>query len=303
MDAFEPLIAQGRLRTGEPLGPMTTYKVGGPARWFMEVESEQDLIDLAAVVAADPVPVMVLGRGSNLLVSDAGFDGLAVRLGRGMAGFEAFDDGTVVAGAGLPQAALARRAGGKGLGGLEFMVGIPGWVGGAVRMNAGSWGSDTSEWIVGARLIDLATGSVEDRDAASLGLRYRHSDLTDAQVVVSATFRTAARAPADCEAELREITRWRREHQPGGTYNAGSVFKNPEGDTAGQIIDRLGLKGLTIGGATVSERHANFIVAEPGATASDISSLIVEVRSRVESATGIRLEIEMRLVGDFEELV
>ena len=300
MDAFEHLVAQGRLRLGEPLGPMTTYKVGGPARWFMEVESEQDLIDLAAVVAADPVPVMVLGRGSNLLVSDAGFDGLVVRLGRGMAGFEAFDDGTVAAGAGLPQAALARRTGGEGLGGLEFMVGIPGWVGGAVRMNAGSWGSDTAEWIVGARVIDLGTGEMEDRDAASLGLRYRHSDLTDAEVVVSARFRTAARARADCEAELREITRWRREHQPGGTYNAGSVFKNPEGDTAGEIIDRLGLKGLTVGRATVSERHANFIVAEPGATAHDIWSLIAEVRSRVESATGIRLEIEMRLVGDFE---
>ena len=301
MTPFDALIAQGRVRPHEPLGPMTTYKVGGPARWFMEAESEQDVIDLAAVIGADPLPIVVLGRGSNLLVSDAGFDGLVVRLGRGMTGLELGDDGLVEAGAGLPQAALARGTGTRSRSGLEFMVGIPGWVGGAVRMNAGSWGSDTAEWLVRARVIDLATGAVTDRDPASLGLRYRHSTLTDSEVVVSAVFRTVERPAAECEAQLREITRWRRENQPGGTYNGGSVFKNPGERTAGQIIDELGLKGLSIGRATVSERHANFIVAEPGASAHDIHSLMLEVRSRVAAATGIELEPELRLVGDFGE--
>ncbi|MCJ7724928.1 MAG: UDP-N-acetylenolpyruvoylglucosamine reductase, partial [Acidimicrobiia bacterium] len=151
-----------------------------------------------------------------------------------------------------------------------------------------------------ARVISLETGKATSRNPADLGLSYRHSDLSATEVVVSATFRSVERSREDCEALLREITRWRRDHQPGGTFNAGSVFKNPAGGFAGQIIDELGLKGHRAGGASVSERHANFFVAEAGTTAGDIHRLVSEVQARVLAATGIRLEPEMRFVGDFE---
>jgi UDP-N-acetylmuramate dehydrogenase len=280
---------------------MTTYKLGGPARWFLEAESEDDLASLGEALAKEPMPVLVLGRGSNLVVSDRGFEGVVVRLGRGLAGLEVDGGGTVHAGAALPQPALARGAAAAGRGGLEFLVGIPGSVGGAVRMNAGCRGSDTAEWLITARVIDLATGGVSERDPGGLGLRYRHSDLADGEVVVSARFRTVARPREECEEEIRAIIRWRKENQPGGTFNAGSVFKNPAGDAAGRIIDSLGLKGFRVGGASVSGRHANFFVAEPGTRAADVHRLVAEVRRRVREATGIDLEPELRFAGWFEE--
>ena len=293
--------AAGRIAEQVDLAPMTTYKVGGRARWHMEVHSEQDLVDLGAVLQQDPAPVLVLGRGSNVVVSDGGFEGVVVHLGTGMARFEIGPEGTVAAGAGLSQPVLARGTAAAGRGGLEFMVGIPGSVGGAVRMNAGCRGSDTSEWLVTARVVDLMSGDVTERDPAMLDLRYRHSNLTATEVVVSAAFRTVERPRAECDGLLREITRWRKEKQPGGTFNAGSVFKNPGADAAGQIIDDLGLKGLTVGGVSVSRRHANFFVAEPGTTAQDIFDLVRLVRERVLEATGISLEPEVRFAGDFGE--
>lgn len=299
MSGFASLADRGRLAGSVPLGPLTTYKVGGPARWFMEAGSEQDLVDLAEALREEPSQVLVLGRGSNVLVADAGFDGVVVHLGAGLGGLEIDDDGLALAGAALPQPALARGTAGIGRGGLEFMVGIPGSVGGAVRMNSGCRGSETAEWLVSARIISVDTGKAASRTPAELGLRYRNSDLTPAEVVVSATFRTIERSTEECDALLREITRWRRDHQPGGTFNAGSVFKNPEGGFAGKIIDDLGLKGRRVGGASVSERHANFIVADPGTTAAHIHSLVMEVQARVQAGAGIRLEPEMRFVGDF----
>jgi UDP-N-acetylmuramate dehydrogenase len=295
------LVEAGRVTEHRALAPLTTYKLGGPARWFMEAESEHDLQDLAAAVARDRVPVLVLGRGSNLVVADAGFDGIVVRLGRGLAGLDVDAAGVARAGGALPQPALARGTGSLGRGGLEFMVGIPGSVGGAVRMNAGCLGTDTAEWLLSARVIDLANGAITDRDVAELGLGYRTSVLADDEVVVGATFRTVERPPEECEATMLEIIRWRREHQPGGTLNAGSVFRNPEGDAAGRIIDELGLKGLRVGGARVSERHANFFEAEPEARAQDVYDLVRAVRERVLDATGIALRPELRFVGDFGE--
>jgi len=280
---------------------MTTYKVGGPGRWHMEVHSEEDLADLGTALREDSAPVLVLGRGSNVVVSDTGFEGVVVHVGTGMAWLEIGPDGAAMAGAGLSQPALARGTAAAGMGGLEFMVGIPGSVGGAVRMNSGCRGSETSEWLVSARVIDLVGGDATDRDPAALELGYRHSNLTTTEVVVSAEFRTVERPREECESLLRDITRWRKDLQPGGTFNAGSVFKNPAEGPAGRIIDDLGLKGLAVGGASVSQRHANFFVAEPGATAQDIHDLVRRVQERVLSRTGIALETEIRFVGDFGE--
>jgi UDP-N-acetylmuramate dehydrogenase len=181
------------------------------------------------------------------------------------------------------------------------MVGIPGSVGGAVCTNSGCRGTDTAEWLVTARVIDLRTGEVQDRMVHELGLAYRHSDLTEMDMVVEATFRTVPRPRREAEEMMREITRWRRDHQPGGTLNAGSVFKNPPGDAAGRLIDSVGLKDLRVGGVSVSPRHANFFVAETGASAQDLYDLVAEVRRRVREQTGVDLEPEVRFVGAFRE--
>jgi UDP-N-acetylmuramate dehydrogenase len=299
MTGLVDLEAAGVVAAGVPLAPLTTYKLGGPARWFVEVADESVLTELAAALAAEPgrPEILVLGRGSNIVVADAGFDGVVVRLGSGFQDLRVDDDGTVTAGGAVPQPRLARESVRHGRGGLEWFVGIPGSVGGAVRMNAGCHGSDTAEWLVTARTVDLGDGTLAERGPAELGLSYRHSGLTGTEVVTGAVFRTVPRDPAEGERVLREVTRWRRLHQPGGSLNAGSVFKNPPGDAAGRIIDALGLKGLRHGDVSVSTRHANFFVAGPGATARDVHELVMEVRRRVEEGAGVRLEPEICFVG------
>lgn len=184
---------------------------------------------------------------------------------------------------------------------MEFFVGIPGTVGGAVRQNAGCHGSETADRLLWADVLDMREGSVFRRTAADLDLGYRRSNIAAADVVLAAAFSFRPGPPEEGERLMREITRWRREHQPGGTLNAGSVFKNPPGDAAGRIIDAAGLKGFRVGAVSVSLRHANFFVADDGATASDLYRLIQEVRQRVLALTGIALEPEICLVGDFEE--
>jgi UDP-N-acetylmuramate dehydrogenase len=295
------LAAAGVIAEGVPLAPLTTYRFGGPARYFLEAHDEEQVLRVTAALAVEPVPVLVLGRGSDLVVSPEGFPGLVICPGEGMAGVAVAGDGLVVAGAAAAQAAVARRSTAAGRGGLEFMVGIPGSVGGAVRMNSGCHGTDTSEWLATARVIDLLAGTVSERDVGDLGLSYRHSDLVDTDMVVVATFRTVGRPKREGEAIMREIIRWRRQNQPGGTLNAGSVFRNPPGAAAGQIIDAVGLKGLRIGGVRVSEKHANFFVADAGASPQDLYDLVAEVRRRVREQTGIELAPEVRFVGPFGE--
>jgi UDP-N-acetylmuramate dehydrogenase len=293
------LETDGLATAGVTMAPLTTYKLGGPARWFVEARHEADLVRVAAAIAQEPEPpeILVLGRGSNVLVADTGFDGVVVRLGDGFSDLSFHDDATVTAGGAVPQPRLARESVRRGRGGLEWFVGIPGSVGGAVRMNAGCHGSDTAQWLVTARIVDLGDGTTSERDPGELGLAYRHSDLGPTEVVTHAVFRTVPRDRAEGETLLREVTRWRRDHQPGGSLNAGSVFKNPPGDAAGRIIDALGLKGLRCGDVAVSTRHANFFVAGPDATADEVHSLVMEVRDRVRAATGIVLEPEIRFVG------
>lgn len=294
------------------LAPMTTYRVGGRAAVLASPRSIDDLLRVGEVVARLELPVAVIGRGSNLLVADTGFCGLAVTLADMHGECERIEIGEpsngfadVRAGGAVALPVLARRSVAAGLVGFEWAVGVPGSVGGAVRMNAGGHGSDMSSSIQSAAIVDLRRGVVVEVPSAHLGLRFRGSDLADHQVVVAVTLRLAhdpAAAHSQGEATLAEIVRWRREHQPGG-QNAGSVFVNPRpGElAAAQLIDACGLRGRRVGGAQVSDKHANFIQASEGATAADVRSLMEVVRSEVRDRTGHLLRSEIRLLG-FDEV-
>lgn len=282
------------------IADLTTYRVGGPAAVLVRVVDEDALRAVAGVISDAAPQVLVVGRGSNLLVAEAGFDGVAIVLGDR---FETIDidasSGRVDAGGSAALPVVARRAAAAGVGDLEFLVGIPGSIGGAVKMNAGGHGRETSEVLRRARVINLLDGELavaEERDVAALELSYRHSNLTEAHVVVAAQLEGVPADAARCEAKITDVVRWRREHQPGGS-NAGSVFQNPVGDSAGRLIDATGLKGLRVGAAVVSQKHANFFQAEPGATADDVAGLVALVQARVAEATGVTLVPELRMIG------
>jgi UDP-N-acetylmuramate dehydrogenase len=293
------LIDHIAIRSEVPLAPFTTYKVGGPARWFAEPRDLEELRSILELAPTD-ADILVLGRGSNVVVSDRGIDGLVLRLGGAFGAVDTSGVNRVVAGAGAALPKVARSAVSAGKAGLEFYVGIPGSVGGAVAMNAGGHGSDTAAVLAEAVVVDLRSGSLSKREVESLGLSYRCSNLTASEVVVQATFTTSPGDPEELEERLREITRWRKEFQPGGTLNAGSVFKNPDSEAAGAIIDRCGLKGMSVGPVHVSVVHANFLVASHDATAADIHAFVFGVRSKVLELTDIVLEPEIRFLGSFD---
>jgi UDP-N-acetylmuramate dehydrogenase len=278
-----------------PLGPLTTYRVGGAAAVFVEVADEATLALVAGTVAGTGVPVLVVGKGSNLLVHDDGFHGVAVRLGEGFAKV-AIDGTTVRAGGAVALPVLGRRTAAAGLTGLEWAVGVPGSVGGGIAMNAGGHGSDMAATVRRVRVLDLASGEDDVVPVADLALGYRRSALRPTQVVCWAEFELAPGDAVASEAEIAEIVRWRRDNQPGG-QNAGSVFVNPEGDSAGRLIEACGARGLRHGSAEVSPKHANFIQADPGGRAQDVYELMVLVRERVREAEGVVLVPETRLIG------
>lgn len=290
------------------LAPLTTYRVGGPARIFVRVVSADDLGALARAVLASGLPVLVVGRGSNLLVADSGFAGIAVQLGEpgepggpgesGLIGGISVDGTVVSAGGGVPLPVLARRTAAGGLSGFEWAVGVPGTLGGAVRMNAGGHGSDIAASLIDAHVYDLRLGRGRAVAAAELGLGFRSSALAAHQLVLSARLQLRPGDRTASEREIAEIVRWRREHQPGG-QNAGSVFVNPVPGrvAAAQLIDGLGLRGMRIGSAEVSLKHANFVQADEGGRADDVLALIEAVRAKVAEAHGIALRSEVRLVG------
>jgi UDP-N-acetylmuramate dehydrogenase len=291
-------ILGGRARRQAPLGPLTTYRVGGPAAVLVEATDEEDLAAVARARRASGLPVMVVGRGSNLLVADSGFPGLAVTLGEGFATIEI--EGTRVrAGAAVSLPVLARRTAAAGLTGLEWAVGVPGSVGGGVRMNAGGHGSDMKAVLSRVRLFDLDAGEggeARELQAADLDFGYRRSAVAPSHVVVAAEFVLRPGDRAAAEAQIAEIVRWRREHQPGGP-NAGSVFTNPPGDAAGRLVEAAGLKGHRHGTACVSPKHANFIQADEGGSADDVRTLIAFVRQQVLERAGVLLQPEVHLVG------
>jgi UDP-N-acetylmuramate dehydrogenase len=291
----------GRLEYDFALAPLTSYKLGGPAGLYLEPENESDLDRIDEALREYPgCPLLAVGRGSNLVVSDTGFEGIVVRLGSGFR-YVRFDGTRVIAGGILPLPFLAKACAERGLEGMEFAAGIPASVGGAVAMNAGGHGSEIAEVLESAVVHELGTGRSLVA-ASEMRLGYRSSAIGLHQLVVEARFCLRPGDPALSLARIAEIVRWRREHHPGGLPNAGSVFKNPDGDSAGRLIDAAGLKGLRSGGAEVSTKHANFIVTHPGAKAEDVVRLIYEVRSRVFRKFGVLLEPEVRLVGDFGEL-
>jgi UDP-N-acetylmuramate dehydrogenase len=278
-----------------PLGPLTTYKVGGPAALFVEVTDDDVLAAVGAAVVASGVAVLVVGNGSNMLVADAGFPGLAIRLGDEYARVDA--DGTqVTAGGAALLPVVARQSVKAGLTGFEWAVGVPGSIGGAVRMNAGGHGSDMAASLVGVRVFDCRTGEDANVPASALDLGYRHSAVGPDQVVLQATLGLSVDEAGTGADTISEIVRWRRANQPGG-QNAGSVFTNPDGDSAGRLIDEAGCKGLRRGTAEVSPKHANFIQADAGGRADDVLAVMVAVRDAVEAASGVRLHPETRLVG------
>ncbi len=288
-------------RRDVPIGPLTTYRVGGAAALFARCETDDDLDVVAGAVAATGVATLVVGKGSNLLLADGGFAGLVVTL----AGvFEDVDLGSarpeVTAGAAVVLPALARRTAAAGLIGFEWAVGVPGSVGGAVRMNAGGHGSDMAATLVSADVVDLAAGTRRERSAQDLALGYRTSGVAASQVVVRARLRLRDGDATAARAEIDAIVRWRREHQPGG-QNAGSVFTNPPGDSAGRLVDAAGGRGLRCGSAHVSEKHANIIQADDGGEAADVVALIRAVRRRVHDHVGVVLHPELRLAGFTEE--
>jgi UDP-N-acetylmuramate dehydrogenase len=281
-----------------PLGPLTTYRVGGPASLLVEARDEGDLEIAAAAVRRSGVPVLVVGRGSNLLVADTGFPGLALVLGDDFRGIDVKGE-AVRAGGAVSLPVLARRTAAAGLTGLEWAVGVPGTVGGGVRMNAGGHGSDISGSLTRARLVDLAAPpgeGVRHVVAADLDLAYRQSAVRSSQVVIAAEFALRRGDREAAESSIAEIVRWRREHQPGGA-NAGSVFTNPPGDSAGRLVEAAGLKGLRRGSAFVSPKHANFLQVDDGGSAADVVAVMQEVIRLVEERFGVRLRPEVRMVG------
>jgi UDP-N-acetylmuramate dehydrogenase len=296
------------LHTDRPLAPLTTYRVGGDAALFVEARRIEDLVAVARVRAETGVPVLVVGRGSNMLVADSGFEGVAVSVADVAGQVEIPDAGAlpsgapveVVAGGGAALPVVARRTAAAGVRGFEWAVGVPGSIGGAVRMNAGGHGSDMAACLIDVGVLDMdhPARGVFRLPAAELGLRFRASALAPSQIVLDARLALGAGDRAVAEAEIAEIVRWRREHQPGG-QNCGSVFVNPvPGEvTSGGLIDSLGLRGFRIGTACVSKKHANFIQADEGGTAADVRAVIEAVRSRVAERTGYRLRSEVRLVG------
>ena len=297
-------------RTDAPFGALTTYGVGGGCSLLVEVASRTDAETVArALAGADggTLPVYVLGNGSNTLVADAGFDGVVVRVVQSRAEEDLplrVSVDRVEADGWMPLPLLARRSVAAGACGLEWAVGVPGTVGGAVRMNAGGHGAEVVDSLVSARVLSLRTGACADFPAGELGLHFRGSALGDGHLVLSAVFSVCGPGGHDCAGEIASIVGWRRSHQPGGR-NAGSVFVNPapgEG-SSGAIIDAAGLRGATVGGASVSEKHANFIQAGPGATAADVVGLMAAVQDAVRDRTGITLRSEVRLVGFDDRVV
>lgn len=301
-DALADALGSQAVRNG-PLGPLTTYGVGGAAALLVDVEGPADLDEVRAVLAASGVRVFVVGRGSNLLVADAGFDGVAVRLGNGFGSIRLPDRGesgggpfVVQVGASALLPVLARQAADAGWSGLTWAVGVPGSVGGAVRMNAGGHGSNMAACLHRYTWVDLLSGEGGTDDVSRLQYGYRCSSVAPSELVVEAQLLVEPGETGAEQSEVSSIVRWRRANQPGGS-NAGSVFTNPVGDSAGRLIEAAGLKGFRLGTAHVSAKHANFIQADKGGRADDVRALMEHVQATVTARCGVALTAEVRLLG------
>ena len=292
---FDASLDRSEIRLHEPLGEKTTYRSGGVCNIYIEVGTENDLQVIANRVLDLNIPIAVLGNGSNLLISDNGFSGLILRLGPEFKSLS-IEGKTVFAGAAAILPVVARRTVAAGLTGFEWAVGVPGSMGGAVRMNAGGHGSDMSRSVSRVEGIGLDTGDYFSLSLDQLRFSYRNSSITSSQAITKVVLELEEGNTSKSERELSEIVRWRVENQPGG-QNAGSVFTNPENESAGRLIDAAGCKGLRIGTAYVSEKHANFIQVDNGGNSEDVAALIEEIRNQVFEKFGIELNCENHLLG------
>jgi UDP-N-acetylmuramate dehydrogenase len=287
---------RGRLTPNAPLAPLVWFKSGGTAEWLFEPADEQDLEQFLCDL--DPhVPVMALGLGSNLIVRDGGVPGVVIRLGKPFARIQQLDETTLRCGGGASGILVSSTARDHGIAGLEFLRGIPGTVGGFVRMNGGAYGREVKDILVSARLA-LRSGDIEEWPLERLGYTYRHSELPPGAVVIEATFCGVPGDPEAIGAEMDAIARAREESQPLRSRTGGSTFKNPPGHKAWALIDAAGCRGLTMGDAQVSEKHCNFLLNLGSATSAEIEALGEEVRRRVREKTHISLEWEIQRVGN-----
>ncbi len=285
------------VRRDEPLSRKTWWRVGGPADVYAELDTRAQLVALARLVAAHEVPLLVMGNASNLLVADRGVRGVVARLGGALAGAEVEGD-TLRIGGGAKLVQLLKRGEREGWTGLEMVAGVPGTMGGAVRMNAGTKLGEVSDGLVDVDLV-LAGGEHGTVAAAALGLRYRHSELPAGAIVAAARMRLTGKDPAHAYAEVAEHLAYRARTQPIDVPTCGSTFRNPEGSAAGRLIEQCGLKGLRIGGAIVSEKHANFLINTGDATATDLRTLIRTIQERVLAEAGVHLRPEVVEVGEW----
>ena len=288
-----------RVRARFPMAPLTTFRIGGPAALYLEAESEDDLDAASEAIVTSDLPFVVIGKGSNLLVSDRGFGGLVLRLGRTYR-WAARDGALLTAGGAMPLPALAGVALRHGLGGLSFGVAIPATVGGAVKMNAGAHAGEMADVVASVEVYRLEGHRPGSIPADAAGFSYRRSDLPVDSVITAATMSLRPGDRTEIRLAMDEAREWRRRTQPLAEPNCGSVFKNPPQDHAARLIESAGLKGARVGAAEVSRKHANFIVAGPGGSADDVRSLIARIQDEVEARSGVRLEPEVHLVGEFD---
>lgn len=284
---------RGRLLANQPLGEFTWFRVGGPAQAFFIPEDENDLAYFLRNLAAE-IPVAVIGAGSNLIVRDGGVPGVVIRLGRGFNEVK-IDQQNVIAGTAMLDVMVARAAQAAGVAGLAFLSGIPGTIGGALRMNGGAYGGETKDILVEARGVDRQ-GNVRSFSNAEMGFSYRHCAVPEDVIFTSATFRGQPGEPDQIAGEMAAIKKKREASQPRNR-TGGSTFKNPTGQSAWKLVDDAGCRGLTIGGAQVSELHSNFLINLGGASANDIETLGETVRDRVKTHSGVDLEWEIKRVG------
>jgi len=293
LDRLPPV--RGRLTANAPLAQMTWFQVGGPAEVLFKPADVEDLAGFLEALPMD-VPVTVMGVASNTLIRDGGVPGVVVRLGRAFTEMTPLDDHRLRAGAVALDLNVARVAANAGIAGLEFLVGIPGTIGGGLRMNAGAYGTEFKDVLIEAQAVDR-TGRLHTATAFDMGMAYRHTTAPDDWIFTFALFQGRAGDPEEIRARMEEISRQREATQPIRAQTGGSTFANPEGGKAWEAIDRAGCRGLALGAAAVSEKHCNFLINTGGASAADIEGLGELVRRRVFDDQGIRLRWEIRRIG------
>ncbi len=302
-EVAEELTAKlpGRVALDRHLGPLTSFRLGGPAAIFVEPASESDLEQAGLAAFRRKIPLWIMGRGSNVLVADQGFPGLVIRMAKGFDWIRAGRSPEHVEAGGsatLPQ--VSNWAAKRSLTGMEFAVAIPATVGGGVAMNAGAHGVDVSQVLESVRICFLAEGRTEEVEASTLDMNYRRTKLGPDALVCSASFHLRPGDPEEIAEMMKRHRRHRAETQPSEAPNAGSMFKNPPGHTAGGLIEAAGLKGSRVGGAEVSTKHGNFFLARPGASAQDVYDLMAAVQEAVERRFGVTLIPEVKLIGSFD---